>query len=689
MFQALAIVFMKKLKIESPSNLIAIFTLLIALLYVSFYINNLPPSKYSLKDKMVSGYIYECQNEKDKTVIKIKGLENLLINYYDNFKCEVGKNIKAYGEMKTPIENTNFYLFNYKNYLRSLKINYTFTATKIETIKSNIPLIYKIKNLLNNHIQDYQSKTYLNALILGNDNEIKENIQKSYQKNGITHLLAISGAQITLFVTVLLYIFNKFFSKTTSYIMCILFLGFYLFLTNFGPSILRATMFFITLTIKKQFALNISNISLLIITMSILLIINPGFIYSLGFILSFVVSFYLLLFKDIISRYKNYFSKTLVISLIAFFSSAPIIINNFFTLNLLAPLINLYFVPLMTFIVYPLSLLTFIFKPLDPLLLNLIIIMEKASIKIANVDFLNLSLCHMNIIFVIIYYIIITLIFYKWKKGQSYIIILFLILIIHHNINILNPISSITMLDVGQGDSFLIKLKHNQANILVDTGGELPYDDKKPYDIAQNITIPYLRAEGINQLDYLILTHGDFDHAGMAINLIKNFKINHIILNKTNNNLEKKIINEFKGNSTNMSEGKIKINGITLNFLNGLNIHNENDDSLIIYSQIENRNILLMGDATNKSEEYLLNTYNLPKMDILKVGHHGSNTSTSSKFIQKVSPKISLISAAKNNIYGHPHQTTLNKLKNSIVLVTKKDGAVKINLNNFTIKTAR
>ena len=95
---------------------------------------------------------------------------------------------------------------------------------------------------------------------------------------------------------------------------------------------------------------------------------------------------------------------------------------------------------------------------------------------------------------------------------------------IHHNINYINPVSSLTMIDVGQGDSFLLKLKHNKGNILIDTGGELPYDDKEPYDIAKNITIPYMQAEGIDKLDYLIITHGDFDHAGMTLNLIKNFK---------------------------------------------------------------------------------------------------------------------------------------------------------------------
>ena len=680
---------MKKLKIILQSNIIIFLIVLITILYTTFNILSPPPSKYSDKETEITGIIYECKKENEKTVIKIKGKENILINFYDNFNCELGEKIVSFGKIENPSSNTNFYLFNYKNYLLSQKINYIFKATKIKKMDAKIPLIYKIKNNLIKHTEKYKSKAYLNALVLGNDDEINENIQNSYQTNGITHLLAISGAQITLFASILLYILKKIFSKNTSYIITIILLLFYLFITNFQSSIIRATAFFIILTINKQFNLKVKTIFLLILTACIILIINPFMIYSLGFTLSFTVSFYLILFKNLINKYQNYFSKTLVISLIAFFSSAPIIINNFFKLNLLSPIINLYFVPLMTFIIYPLSLITFIFKPLDNLFLNVVKIMESASLKLSNLDFLNLSLCHINIIFLILYYIVITVVFYKWQKGKNNILILFIILIIHHNINYINPVTSFTMIDVGQGDSFLLKLKHNKGNILIDTGGELSYDDKPPYDIAQNITIPYLQAEGINQLDYLIITHGDFDHAGMAINLIKNFKVKNIILNKENNDLEKEIIKKFQGKITNISEGSIKIGNVTLEFLNGLDTNNENDDSLIIYSKIENKNILLMGDATGKSEEYLLNTYNLPKMDILKVGHHGSNTSSSKNFIQKVSPKISLISAGKNNIYGHPHQETLNKLKNSKILVTKKDGAVKINLNDFTIKTVR
>lgn len=680
---------MKKLKTILQSNIITIFIFLITVFYILFYLNNKPESKYTKNENIITGYIYECDRKEDKIVLKVKGKENILVNYYDDFKCELGSYIKAYGEIKKPEKNTNFYLFNYQNYLLTKKINYIFKADKIEKINTKIPFIYQIKNYLNKHIENYKSKPYLEALVLGKDDNIKENVIESYQTNGISHLLAISGAQITLFSCGLLFILSKLFLKNTSYLFTIMFLLFYLFITNFQSSILRAVAFFIILTINKQFELKISTLKLLIITLCTLLIINPYLIYSLGFILSFTVSFFLILFKVLINKYQNYFSKTLVISLIAFLSSTPIIINSFFKINLLSPIINLYFVPLVTFIIYPLALLTFIFKPLDNIFLNIVTIMENASLKLSNIDILNLSMSHINIIFFIIYYLIIIFILYNWQKGRNYVIVFFIILLIHHNINYLNPHSTLTMIDVGQGDSFLLKLKHNKANILIDTGGIASYDDRKPYDIAKNILIPYLNAEGVNKLDYLIITHGDFDHGGMAKNLIKKFKIKHIILNRENNNLEKEIIKKFKGKITNISEGIIKIENINLNFLNGLNTYDENKASLIIYTNIENRNILLMGDATKESENYILNTYNLPKMDILKVGHHGSNTSTSKKLIKKISPKISLISAGKNNIYGHPHQETLKKLKNSDVYITKKDGAVKINLNNFTIKTVR
>ena len=682
---------MKTSKIISPFNLTVLFIFLITVIYVLFYIISPPKSKYSKEETQISGIVYDCQNKENKTVLKIKGKENILINYYNNFKCKLGIKIKAQGEIKKPKHNTNFYLFDYQNYLKSNKINYTFTASNINVINEKISLPYKIKNYLNNHIQNYKSKAYLKALVLGDAEDINENIQTSYQTNGITHLLAISGAQVTLFVSVLLFIFNKAFSKNVSYTLIVLLLLFYLFITSFSPSILRATIFFIILTINKQFELKIGTLSLLIVTLCFLLIINPYYIYSLGFLLSFIVSIYLLLFKNIINKYQNYFSKTLIISLIAFFSSAPIIINSFFQLNLLSPFINMYFVPLVTFIVYPLALIAFIFKPLDDALLNIVSIMENASLKISDIDFLNLTLCHINILFFVLYYVIITLILYKWLKGKNYISLLFVILLFHHNINYINNASSLTMIDVGQGDSFLIKLKHSKGGVLIDTGGIPEY--KKTYDIAANTLVPYLKAEGIDHLDYLITTHGDIDHMGESINLIKKFKVNNVIFNNGEyNNLELKLINHLKKHNIPYYKGieKISVKNTSLVFLNNKIYENENDNSNIVYMNIENIRLLFMGDASIEVEKNLLKKYNLKNIDILKVGHHGSKTSSSTSFINQINPKYSLISVGENNSYGHPHKEVIKNLNKSKIYRTDIYGGVKITFKEkLQIKTCK
>ena len=140
---------MKKSKIISPFNLTILFVFLITVIYVLFYVISPPKSKYSKEESQISGIVYDCQNKENKTVLKIKGKENILINYYDHFNCKLGIKIKAQGEIKTPKHNTNFYLFDYQNYLKSNKINYTFTASNIDIISEETSFPYKIKNYLN------------------------------------------------------------------------------------------------------------------------------------------------------------------------------------------------------------------------------------------------------------------------------------------------------------------------------------------------------------------------------------------------------------------------------------------------------------------------------------------------------------------------------------------------------------
>lgn len=175
------------------------------------------------------------------------------------------------------------------------------------------------------------------------------------------------------------------------------------------------------------------------------------------------------------------------------------------------------------------------------------------------------------------------------------------------------------------------------------------------------------------------------DHAGQAINLINNFKVGECLFNSNNVNIvEKNIINLLNKKNIKydfISSGdKLNIDKYKFYFLSALNTRDENESSIVTYTSIYDTKILLMADAPSNVEHQLINKYNLNNIDILKVGHHGSSSSTSKKFIETINPVTSLISVGENNIYNHPNNKVINILKNnnSNIYMTKNNGSIKI-----------
>lgn len=254
-------------------------------------------------------------------------------------------------------------------------------------------------------------------------------------------------------------------------------------------------------------------------------------------------------------------------------------------------------------------------------------------------------------------------------------------MIIHKNYCYFDSSLEILFLDVSQGDSTFIKFPYNKGNILIDTGGIVNSD----YSIVINKTIPYLKSIGVNKIDYLILTHGDYDHMGEGINLVENFKVEKIIFNCNDlNDLEHNLI-EVIDNKNILYYSCIKelnIDNNKLYFLNSMDYNNENDNSNVIYFNYNNYKFLFMGDAGINREIDILNKYNLGKIDILKVGHHGSRTSSSEEFIEKINPKYSVISVGKKNRYGHPNDSVLDNLRNSMIYRTDRDGSIMFKVKN-------
>lgn len=663
MFLELVLLYMKKLKI-----LLLFSFLFFYRLQIRYHYNPL--------DDYVVGTIVDYKIKENYTVIDLK---EIIVYYYGKFDYKIGDTIRVDGTIKKIEPNTNFNLFNYQKYMLSKRIVHKIEAKKITLIKENKSVLYQIKNKIKERVMKHK---YFEVFIIG-ENNLETEVKDSFKINGISHLFAISGMHITLFVSLLVFVLEKVTkNKKIVFFFIMLFLLFYMFITNYAVSVVRASLFVIFTHINKLYKLNCSTLELFFFIFLICICYNPYYVYQVGFLFTFLITFTLLLFHKKIP--KNYFFKMFVTSFISFLVSIPILINNFYSVNFLSPILNLLFIPLITFIIFPFTLITFLFPNLIGVLDKFVYILEYLSLHLSKIHLFIFSFKKVSFFFLILYYIVIYFILNKiLNKKYQYIFLFVMILIIHYHYNFFDGNTKVTMLDVGQGDSILMELEHGKGSILIDTGG-IFYKDQ-----VNNILIPYFKSIGVKKINYLILTHGDYDHIGNAINLVDNFKVDNVIFNCGDyNNLEKELIEVLNKKKIKYYSciKELNIDDNKLYFLNTKEYNNENDNSNVIYTELNGYKFMFMGDAGIEKEEDILDKYNLSNIDVLKVGHHGSRTSSSKEFIDEINPKYSIISVGKNNRYGHPNKEVLNNLKQSNVYRTDQDGSIMFKIKNDKLK---
>lgn len=622
---------------------------------------------YKINDKTITIYFdniigkYYVDNDE-----KVK-------EFKDNYSF--GDKIYIEGEISVPNNNTIPNNFNYKDYLYHKYIYYIIKIDKIKIISKNDNIFLNIKNSIYKRIDTIKYNNYLYAFILGKSYYIDSEVLNNYKINGITHLFALSGLHVSMFSSIILFILKKIkLSEKLSYFITSLFLIFFAFIASFTPSIVRSVLFFILSSINNVYYLYIKPKYLLYIVFSILIFINPFYIYDTGFILSFCISFFILLFNEK-NKINNNLLSILVISILSTLSSLPIIINMSYEINILGFINNLFFIPYVTYIVFPLSIIVVFISKLSFILNFLIIIMEYISKVSSNILNVKLIFPKMSLFLIIIYYVLLILIVKKINLKKIFIIYLsFLYFRCNFDKN-----NYVYFIDVGQGDSALIVTKNNKS-ILIDTGGKVGSN----YSLMKSNVIPFFKSIGIRKLDYLFITHGDYDHAGYGIDLVNNFNVKNRFTNKGKyNSLEKKL------NIKSFNNSYIKIDNVEIYSLNSKLYNNENSDSLVLLVIIDNYKLLFMGDASINTEKDIMNNYDIGDVFILKVGHHGSKTSSSEEFINIVNPKYSIISVGKNNKFGHPNKEVLDNLSNSKIYRTDIDGSImfKIKKDKLRIET--
>lgn len=695
--------------------------------------------EYTVIGKIVSNkQEKEYKNCYKIKVLKVQDLNKDVKNTYLNLfidkkiNLEYGDIIKCKGDLEKGKEARNYRGFDYNSYLKTQKIYGIFNSKKVEFISKDIDIFY-IANNISNKIEEkidlLLNETEANlckGLILGKTQEIEESIKENFRIVNISHILAISGLHVTYIVMLITIISQRIIGKKYGTIFVIVVLIFYMFLVGFTPSIVRACIMGILVNLaflvhRKNNFWNSLALSLLLI-----LINNPYSILNIGLQLSYlatigIVSFsrkirkkidnFKFLKNNLVIR-KNNKIQTLVNkikeNLSVMFSAQililPIMIYNFNIIGTYFIISNLLVsVIIGTTIFLSILLVTssFIFFPISKIFSHILTILLQLLIIISNISKLPFSKIYIptpSILSIILYYVMIYVLNFLdnvySKESDSYYRIRNLIAIFKYRIrknrprvkkviiatfvlmiimNILPKNLKVHFIDVGQGDSTFIVTPHNKT-ILIDGGGSL----NKNFDVGEKTLVPYILDRGYTKIDYIFVSHFDFDHVGGILTVLQELKVGKVIIGEqfeNSENYEKmikiarkkkiEIIQVDKENDIVIDE--VKFNIIWPDKENIIKENSLNNNSLVMKMIYKNFSMLFTGDIEEIAERNILDIYkdnsDILKSDVLKTAHHGSKTSSINEFLNLVKPKIALIGVGKTNTFGHPNIEVLERLE--------------------------
>ncbi len=583
----------------------------------------------------------------EKQYIKVYIKNSLPVRPGESLLCE--------GKIEKPINNTTPKLFNYKNYLQAqnIKVIFVMDSCKIVDHKWNINIIsYNINDYIDHHFK--YSNNYIKTFVLADKSGFDKNLRTEINTVGISHLFAVSGLHIALIVMTFIAILKTF--KLPEIVIegiIMLFLIGYMIITSFSPSVTRASLMFILLVFNKRFNIKTSSIDVLSFIFVILVFIKPYYFYNVGFTLSFLVTFLILLSNKLLKT-NNKLKQLIILTVISFLGTIPLILSLNYQINILSLIFNLFFLGYVTYIILPLGYITFLLPFLDKIYYQFIKIFEWLLHLSSQLDFFILKIYFENPIIIIIYYSLFfyLLINYESKKQLKKVIIyLGVFFIIVWNIPHYNPFQKVTFLDI-YGDSTIITDSFDQCNIIIDTG------EVDEYDTLVN----YLKTNNIKRIDYLIITHYHSDHYGETNDLLNNFKIINLV-NREN-------ITQFPGL---INCGKISF----YLYPNEKTYRNENNRSIILSLFISGKHYLFTGDIEAAREDAFIKNYTLD-VDYLKVAHHGSITSSTPSFIDAINPEEVFIIVSRNNRNNHPSDIVVSRYEKKGIKVyrTDQDGTI-------------
>ena len=599
--------------------------------------------RFDIKKETFIGVVVET---KDNYFILNDGLERYYVNQYEN-TYEVGDilNIKAHKEKNDFVALESEFDFN--DYLEKKGVYYSLKNTNISLIFSN-PL--KLHSWRKDFLKKFdKDAAAMIGAILFSDNSYDSQVINDAQSLHLIRLISTSGVYIYFFLGTIEKLLSYRLKDKHARIISLIILFPYLIFTFPKFSVIKIIVLYIFRFLNNYvFKKKLSYLQLISLTGILFVFIDYHFVYQDAFILGFLIPLSMYFVRNQFSRRKRAI-KTIYLYLSLFVIMIPFELKYYHEVSFISPFFHVMLSPLFI-ILSLLGIISFLKIPIyyfvnlyTSFIGNLL-----STLKNFNPVLISPSMSH---ILFIGYYLIIIILFYFYDIGfhplkRFSIIFLSMIMILH-----MSPIShyikeEVYFVNVGQGDCTI--LRKGEIAVMIDTGGNV----KK--DIAKNVLIPFLKKKQIYDLDLVITTHDDYDHMGALSSLRSNYLVRNYI----------KSADEFP-----IRLGKIEIQ----NYNYSQNSDDENYSSLVMSFHLANRDFVIMGDAPIAIERQIINNYSSIPCDVLKVGHHGSNTSSCDEFIKYLSPKEAIISCGRNNTYGHPHESVLKILYHNNVIIKRTD----------------
>lgn len=504
-----------------------------------------------------------------------------------------------------------------------------------------------------------------------------------WQTLGIIHFISLSGLQVSLILSVLskVYLFFPIAERIQKWLNT-------LFLLAYGCLCITSVSFIRIIFVKlcEQWGIDTHRFTLQYGSTLLFLLIWPECYFNVGFWFSILMQITLIYNSTLCTKYrmskKQQFllqSSLLFLQTIIISTLYKLTISPFFLLT------NALFIPFFEYILLPILLCGIMILPIQEhivyILNNVNLILEISTYYMQNrvsnhfeatiayvsiIASIAASFTHQKLRYVIACMILPTLII-----TSS---LVYMPRVIH---------DTLIFLDVGQGDSSIIFLAEPQKLILIDTG--------PPNEYYINKLKKYIYRLGKTHIDYLIITHEDQDHAGNAVDVLQNVEIMPNVLLLPNTRKSEKLLSLERAHKKETqyvdkeSQSIYKDDKRSISILNpGYHLENENEESIVLQLTIGQNKIVYQADAGKAFER--VGSQQIPELTLLKVAHHGSQSGSGEAYIQQVKPKYSIISAAQNNRYGHPHKDVTQILESvqTTLLQTQQIGDISFqcNMNN-------